>query len=618
MKKTVLTTPPESLSEVSAATHLASLLKGMAQWSLLATGGVSALSLMGWALGSVTITGLNPYYVPIAPSTAVCFFILSGSLLGYVLHPEDPKQRMIAGLSALLIIAICSSILVAFVAGIRFAAERLWFYPPPSLFPFPVGHMSPITAICFLAASGSVFLLIFSSPLRRVYREVASFLAIALIAMAAIVLLGYLYGTPLLYGGAMIPVAFPTALAFVLLGLALVSISGSHVLPVRVFSGPSVRSRLLRAFLPTIIVFVFIHGLIYKAALPETGNPALRSSLIAILSALFIGIIIAKLAKSIGNEMDRANNEREKKELALQQSEEKLRESEEKFRLLAHCAQDAIIMIDQEGNVVFWNEAAEKIFGYASREAVGKNCHALIVPPRYQEAYEKGFRTFVETGLGGAIGKTSELAALRKDGTEFPIELSLSATYLQGNRAAVGIVRDISQRKESEDLIRTLAITDQLTGLYNRRGLLTLAEQQLNMAERTGKGLILLFADLDGMKHINDTLGHQTGDEALMEAAQVLQEAFRKVDIIARIGGDEFAVLMPEASREYSAGVEKRLRDRMALHNARAGRSFSISMSIGMAYCDSGQPCSLDELLSRADVLMYEQKNAKKVYGARS
>ena len=160
-------------------------------------------------------------------------------------------------------------------------------------------------------------------------------------------------------------------------------------------------------------------------------------------------------------------------------------------------------------------------------------------------------------------------------------------------------------------MIQTLAITDQLTGLYNRRGLLTLAEQQLKIAERTKESLLLLFADLDGLKEINDKLGHKAGDEAIVETANIFREVFRKMDIIARIGGDEFAVLATEASLEYADLIRKRLHDQLASHNARAGRVFNLSISVGMAYYDPENPCSLDQLITRADSLMYEQKTRK-------
>lgn len=141
------------------------------------------------------------------------------------------------------------------------------------------------------------------------------------------------------------------------------------------------------------------------------------------------------------------------------------------------------------------------------------------------------------TGNGAVIGKTLELAALRKNGEEFPVELSLSALQLRGKWTTVGIIRNITSRKQYEEEIRTLSITDQLTGLYNRRGFIALVEQQLKIVERTKDGAILLFADLDGLKWINDNLGHNKGDEALVETASILKEIFRKSDIIARMGG---------------------------------------------------------------------------------
>ncbi|MDP2267947.1 MAG: GGDEF domain-containing protein [Deltaproteobacteria bacterium] len=159
--------------------------------------------------------------------------------------------------------------------------------------------------------------------------------------------------------------------------------------------------------------------------------------------------------------------------------------------------------------------------------------------------------------------------------------------------------------------LKALSMTDALTGLYNRRGFMALAEQQLKQVERSKNGFLLLLADLDHLKEINDHLGHKIGDEAIVEAADVFREAFRKMDIIARMGGDEFAVLAPDAPREYAGVVEKRLHDQLAVHNARANRDFAIYLSAGMAYCDPEQPCSLDELISRADSLMYEQKRAK-------
>lgn len=139
-------------------------------------------------------------------------------------------------------------------------------------------------------------------------------------------------------------------------------------------------------------------------------------------------------------------------EIALykHKAEEALRESEEKFRSITVCAQDTIIMMDHEGNISYSNEAMENIFGYSSEEILGKELHALFVPERYQQAFSEGLEVFKLSGKGGAISKLVELNALRKDGTEFPIELSLSSVRVKGKWHALGIIRDISERKSAE------------------------------------------------------------------------------------------------------------------------------------------------------------------------
>ena len=136
------------------------------------------------------------------------------------------------------------------------------------------------------------------------------------------------------------------------------------------------------------------------------------------------------------------------------QAEEAVRESEEKFRSISTSAQDGIIMIDDEGNISYWNEAAERIFGYTRKEALGKEAHLLLMPKERHDAYRKEFSTFRETGKGTVIGKTLELSAMRKDGAEFPVELSVSSVKVKGTWHAIGIARDVTERKKSEEALR--------------------------------------------------------------------------------------------------------------------------------------------------------------------
>jgi diguanylate cyclase (GGDEF)-like protein len=142
---------------------------------------------------------------------------------------------------------------------------------------------------------------------------------------------------------------------------------------------------------------------------------------------------------------------------------------------------------------------------------------------------------------------------------------------------------------------------------------MALAEQQLKVAERSNTRLLLLFADVDDLKSINDKLGHLKGDDAIVEAATILKEIFRESDIIARVGGDEFVVLAYGVSTESTGVPEYRLQEQMDAHNARENRDYKISMSIGIAYKDPDWSCSIDELMSHADTLMYQQKKLRKI-----
>ncbi len=127
-----------------------------------------------------------------------------------------------------------------------------------------------------------------------------------------------------------------------------------------------------------------------------------------------------------------------------------LRESEERFRSISSSVRDALVMMNSTGKISYWNEAAERIFGYSKKEIMDKHLHRLLVPKKYLGAFKKGFKNFKHTGQGSAIGKTLEMSAIRKDGTEFPMELSLSSFQLRDQWYALGLVRDISDRKQAE------------------------------------------------------------------------------------------------------------------------------------------------------------------------
>jgi diguanylate cyclase (GGDEF)-like protein len=161
--------------------------------------------------------------------------------------------------------------------------------------------------------------------------------------------------------------------------------------------------------------------------------------------------------------------------------------------------------------------------------------------------------------------------------------------------------------------IRTLSLCDELTGLYNRRGFFTLAEQQIKIADRIKKKIFIFFIDLDHMKWINDNLGHAAGDTALTETANILRETFRQSDIIGRIGGDEFIVLFVETSEaDSSERIQERLLRTVDQHNTAGHRQFQLSLSVGVTIYEPNSGVTLDQLITQADHLMYEEKQRRK------
>lgn len=466
----------------------------------------------------------------------------------------------------------------------------------------------------------------------------------------------------------------------------------------------------------------------------------------------------------------------------LQDEHLKLHESEEKFEKISASAQDAIICMDNDGNISFWNKAAETIFGYTAQEALGKNLHRLIVPERFLEAHLSAFPAFKETGQGAALGKTLELTAIRKGQEEFAIEIALSSSLIAGKWNGIGVLRDITERKknqqeieralniqrvldtilnislppltlkevlykaldavlsipafsllsqgsifmvaedaphlemvaqrnlpevlltscavlpfdrclsgkaaatpeivffdhigaehenshegmqpyghycipilsegtllgvlnvyveaghigndsekkylktiadtlavvierkQAEEKLLKLAHNDPLTGLPNRTLFQDRLEQALALAHRHQQQLAVLFLDLDHFKEVNDTLGHDMGDMLLVETANRLLSCVRKSDTVARMGGDEFTVILAELNTLESAEhVAKSILSALLEPFEFDGKRCSVGCSIGIAlYPEHGMDS--ETLLRNADAAMYQAKITRNTY----
>lgn len=199
------------------------------------------------------------------------------------------------------------------------------------------------------------------------------------------------------------------------------------------------------------------------------------------------------------------------------------------------------------------------------------------------------------------------LESLRRGAQDYLVKGKIDSSLLWRS------LRYAMERQRVQLELLNLSMHDDLTGLYNRRGFLALAEHHMLLAYRTGRPFLLAYVDLDRLKQINDTFGHQEGNRALVEAAEVIRDSFRHSDILARIGGDEFAAVMLEAGKDSIKTVLERLEQKLDSCNAVLGRRYNLSLSIGIVPGDSTRLPDIEQLLSEADTLMYQNKQSKSI-----
>lgn len=300
-------------------------------------------------------------------------------------------------------------------------------------------------------------------------------------------------------------------------------------------------------------------------------------------------------------------------ELAVRlRAERALELSEARFRAAVDGGFDAFYILRavragdgavQDFEFVELNARAEALLGLTRAQVRGQHLCELL-PRNRESGFFDSYVSVMRTGR--AVEGEFELA----DGAGPSRWIRQSVVPLEDGVAIAS--RDVTERRRTEEALRALSLVDDLTGLYNRRGFLTLAQQQLRLARRSHRELLLLFIDMDDFKAINDTFGHSEGDQALTRAAAVLRRTFRDSDIIARMGGDEFVVLVadtPHAARESVLG---RLHAELQERNEGDGSPYALSFSIGVAHFDPMRSPSIETLLATADERLYEQKRRRR------
>jgi diguanylate cyclase (GGDEF)-like protein/PAS domain S-box-containing protein len=291
------------------------------------------------------------------------------------------------------------------------------------------------------------------------------------------------------------------------------------------------------------------------------------------------------------------------------QAVEELAASEARYRQLIDSLPISLV-IAQDGLICLANSRALELFGYGPQEAIGRSFLSMIVAEDQAKVMDAHQRRMA----GDDAPLSYEVRLLHRDGTRIDCRIYARTIDWQGRRASLGIFDDITERKRMEQELRNLATTDVLTGLPNRRQFITRLEEELARVQRNpGHDAMVLMLDLDHFKLINDSLGHAAGDQVLREFSAILLNELRKVDSAGRIGGEEFAVLLPDTDMEAARIFADRLRHKVEAE-AHAGLyptcpTHPITVSIGIAAMKSADT-SVDASLVRADEALYRAKEA--------
>lgn len=282
---------------------------------------------------------------------------------------------------------------------------------------------------------------------------------------------------------------------------------------------------------------------------------------------------------------------------------------------IINAVSDPIFVKDRQHRWVLINEANCRMMGQSKEKLIGKSDYDFFPKNEADVFWAKDEEVF----KSGRENINEEEFTDGDNNTRTVVTKKVLYKDSEGNPFIVGVIRDITRRKQMEEKlknalekVKSLSLTDELTGLLNRRGFITLAQQQLKMAQRNRSLLVLLYMDLDGMKSINDTYGHDQGDKALKLVAKVIKFTFRESDLIARIGGDEFVALAIGASRKTSEVFRQNLEKKLKGMNIKKKFPFNLAMSLGVAHFHSNSKASVHDLLKRADKRMYQEKNTKK------
>lgn len=290
-------------------------------------------------------------------------------------------------------------------------------------------------------------------------------------------------------------------------------------------------------------------------------------------------------------------------------------ESERRYRALFDACSDAILVYRLEddgrpGQLVEVNEAACRSLSYSRKELLAMSADEVHAPEARRNVQERS------QALREAGSLVFETVYITSDGQRMPIEVSARLVEIEARRLCLAVGRSIAAHKELEGFLRSLSDRDELTGLLNRRGFFAMVGETRRQARRASAQVLVMYLDVDGLKRVNDEMGHAAGDALLVAAGEALRLAFREEDVLARLGGDEFVALAvlgrSDDERLDLQAIEARLESAVQTKRKELGEDYAFSVSFGSLVVTCEELSEIDELLARTDERMYRAKRSQR------
>ncbi len=557
---------------------------------------VSAFVLIGWTIGSHSLTQVLPGFPVMVPNTALSALALALAL-AWCSYTRGSNLSRIFAIAAGTFASLIGGLTIAhYLSGINFGLDQIFFpFAQTVVFETRPGRMSPHTALTLVAIGPAIAFLSRNKRAAHISEICTAFV----IFMAWSAFLGYLFDAKLLRGlsntNAM---ALPTAFSFLILSFGALAANPrsliAGMLTNKSLGGVTMRRLLPVAVLaPTIIGFIEWYGI-------ESSHFNIGFGIAT--STLFLCAILVFIFSYFSLAIHRSDRKR-------RAIERDLEIKEEIYRNLVDYGMGLICSHDLSGKILSINPAALRILGYRQSDIVGRNLRS-VVEPALRAEFDAYLREVTNKGIAGGL-----LRLMAHDGRA--ITFRYNNVLITDGRSPLyilGHAQDVSELLDVQEKLRQHSMTDALTGLYNRRGFLIMAEQQIKLEKRRGttRGLTLLFADLDGLKSINDTFGHEAGNDAIVEFASIIRSCTRSADLGARWGGDEFVILLiGQTSATANTSID-RIRERIKLYNETSSKSYELAFSVGFADFDIESGRSLEEQIADADGKMYEDKRRRK------